>query len=80
MLTRDAFEALLEACMKSEAGELVPFFLRRSMKEVKEDMLPGFLSLSNMERDELSPPSKVVRVGDSVDNGASALCRSFDSK
>ena len=78
MLTRDAFEALLEACMKSEAGDWDPFFLRRSIKEVKEDMLPGFRSLSKMERDAVSSPLKVVRVGDSVDSGASALCRSFD--
>ena len=46
MLTREAFEALLEACMKSdELGELVPFLRRRSMKELKEDMLPGLRSL-----------------------------------
>jgi hypothetical protein len=71
MLTRDALEALLEACMKSDdAGELVPFFRRRSMKELKEAMLEGLRSLSKIDRDV--PSSKVGRVGDSLMIGGSA--------
>ncbi len=80
MLTREAFEALLDACMKSEElGELVPFLRRRSMKELKEDMLPGLRSLSKIERLLLSS-AKLPRVGDSVEMAGSARCRSLDSK
>jgi hypothetical protein len=76
ILTREAFEALLEACMKSEPGELEPFLRRRSMNELKEDILPGFLSLSNSDLLLLSS-TKLGRVGDSVEN---AGWSSLDSK
>src|SRR5690349_53823 len=79
MLTREAFEALFEACIKSEPGELEPFFLRRSMKELKEDMLPGFRSLSKNDRPLLSS-AKLPRVGDSEESAGSARCRSLESK
>lgn len=58
--------------MKSEEGEFASFLRRRSMKEVKEDMLPGLRSLSNIERAVLSSPPNVDRVGDSVETGGSA--------
>ena len=79
MLTREALEALLEACMKSELGELEPFLRRRSRKELKDDMLPGLRSLSKMERLLLSS-AKIPRVGDSLEMAGSARCKSFDSK
>jgi len=45
-LARDALEALLDACLNREPGELEPF-LRRSMSDENEDMLPG---LRNLEK------------------------------
>lgn len=78
MLTSEALEALFEACLNNEAGELEPF-LRRSRKDEKEEMLPGLRSLSKMERLSLSSPNWVL-VGDSVITGGSARCRSFESK
>ena len=61
--------------MRSELGELEPFLRRRSIKELNEAMLEGFLSLSKMEPLVLSS-TKLPRVGESVFTG----CKSFDSK
>ena len=49
ILAKEALEALLEACLKSEPGELDPF-LRRSRKDENDEMLPGFRSLSKIDR------------------------------
>ena len=68
MLTSEALEAFLEACMNSELGELEPFLRRRSMKELNEAMLEGFLSLSKIEPLLLSS-TKLPRVGESVLTG-----------
>lgn len=80
ILTRDALDALLDACLKREPepGVLVPPFLRRSRKEEKDEMLPGLRSLSKMERCSVS--SNCERVGDSVERGGSARWRSLESK
>lgn len=70
METRDALEALDEACLNREPGELEPL-RRRSRNELKLLMLPGLRSLS--KKDRWWPSSaKVARVGDSVERGASA--------
>ena len=77
----DALLALEEACLKSEPGELLVF--RRPMKEEKEDMLPGLRRRSKSEaRSLIEPlsPSKVERVGESVEWIDEAFCRSLESK
>ena len=76
METRDALEALEEACLKKEPGD-ADWFLR-PMKEDIDDKLPGLRSLSKREpRSEASSPN-VERVGESVWRGVGA--RIFDSK
>jgi hypothetical protein len=78
METRDAFEALLEACLKNEAGE-AEWFLR-PMNEENEEMLPGFLRRSKIDPRSLVSSVKLGRVGESVAIGVGACCRSFESK
>lgn len=62
---RDAFEALLEACLKSEPGELDLFF-RLSIREVKDDMLGPRRILEKKPLPSPSAFSKTDRVGESV--------------
>lgn len=74
MLMSEAFEALLEACLKTEPGEFEPAVLRRSMKEVNEDMLPGLRILEKKLLDVsplVSSPLNAERVGESVVTGVS---------
>jgi hypothetical protein len=78
METRDAFDALLDACLKKEAGE-AEWFLR-PMKDEKDEMLPGFRSRSKMDPRSLESSEKFGRVGESVTMGAGACCKSFESK
>jgi len=72
-LASDALDALLEACLNNELGELDPF-LRRSSIEVKDDMLPGLRSLSKKPDCSAGSSPKCERVGESVvSTGGSAL-------
>jgi hypothetical protein len=78
METREAFDALLDACLKNEPGE-AEWFLR-PMKEENEEMLPGFRSLSKIDPRSLVSSGKLGRVGESVTMGVGACCNSLESK
>lgn len=77
--TREAREALDDACLKKEPGEL-DWFLRRSRKDDMEEMLPGLRNFSNNEPRSLTSSPKVDLVGESVPSGAGACCRSLELK
>ena len=79
METRDAREALEEACLNREPGE-PEWFLRRSKKEEMEEMLPGLRIFPKREPRSLASSAKVDRVGESVPSGAGAFCSSLESK
>ena len=74
METRDAREALEEACLNREPvpGE-EDWFLRRSKKEEMEEILPGLRILPKREPRSLASSPKVDRVGESVPRGAGAF-------
>lgn len=78
METKDAFEALLEACLKNEPGD-AEWFLR-PINDEKEEMLPGFRSLSKIDPRSLVSSEKLGRVGESVMRGAGACCNNLESK
>ena len=50
MLCSEALEALFDACLNNEDAGEFELFLRLSRKDEKDDILPGFLSLSKMDR------------------------------
>lgn len=78
----DALLALDEACLKKVPGWLLVFF--RLMKDEKDPILPGFLSLSKREdRSDTgvaSPSRKSDRVGESLRCNDGAFWRILDSK
>ena len=76
----EAFEALLEACLKSEPGEFDLFVRPPFPSEMMEDMLVPLRILDKRPVPSASPSLNMERVGESVPSGGSARCRSLDSK
>lgn len=81
MEIKEDLETLFEPFLKNDPAGDWELFLRRSRNEEMEDMLPGLRSLSKIVlRSRATSSPKADLVGESVETGAGACWRSFESK